>query len=108
MTTAYNGGRVPEITLQHRLRIAREAAGLEQNELADRIGCSRGTIGNAEHGRTGVKKILLNAWAMATGVPVTWLETGEAPDEGPDDPDGAEIPPTSGLRIRSSTRRAAA
>src|SRR5512139_3346054 len=36
MTTAYESGTPPEILLRHRLRIAREHAGLEQDELAER------------------------------------------------------------------------
>ena len=101
MTTAYNSGRAPEILVRHRLRIAREAARLEQAELATLIGVSRGTIGNAEKGRTEVRKILLNAWALACGVPVSWLETGQdtSPDGGPS---GGAINPNSGLRIRSA------
>lgn len=43
MTTAYDLGEVPEILVRHRLRIARESAGLEQSELAEMIGISRGT-----------------------------------------------------------------
>ncbi|OZF00870.1 DNA-binding protein [Rhodococcus sp. 15-1154-1] len=89
MTTAYESGKVPEIQVHHRLRIAREAVELEQSELADRMGVSRNTIGNAEKGRTRPRKILLNAWALACGVPVGWLETGNAESPRPDgDPNG--------------------
>lgn len=87
MTTAYDLGNVPPIEVRHRLRIAREYAGLEQNELAERIGVSRNTIGNMEKGHTKPRQIVLNAWALATGVPVKWLEKGETPagpDAGPD------------------------
>ena len=84
MTSAYETGHVPEIQVHHRLRIAREFANLEQGELAERIGISRTSVSAAELGRTQPRKITLNAWALATGVPVTWLTTGQAPTMGPD------------------------
>ena len=68
--------RIPEITLRHRLRIAREAAGMDQTQLADVVGVSRNTIGNAERGIGDPRRITLNAWAQATGVPVEWLVDG--------------------------------
>lgn len=92
MTTAYDSGNVPEILTQHRLRIAREYASLEQSELADLIGVSRNTIGNAEKGKVRPRKIVLNAWALATGVPVTWIETGDMPGPSPDGGLGIIIP----------------
>jgi len=51
--------------VHHRLRIAREWAGLEQGELADRIGISRQSVGSAERGRSHPRRITLNAWALA-------------------------------------------
>lgn len=88
MTTAYDSGKIPAIEPRHRLRIAREAAELEQKALATLIGVDRNTISNAESGRTKPRRLLLNAWALATGVPVTWLLTGEAP--APEGPGGGE------------------
>lgn len=76
---------VPEFTIHDRLRKAREIAGLEQAELAERMGVSRGTIGNNEAGKVNVRPITIKAWALATGVDVRWLETGRAtisPDDG--------------------------
>ncbi len=78
MTSAYESGQVPPILQRHRLRIAREFAGLEQEELAEVIGVSRNTIGNAEKGRVRPRRIVLNAWALACGVPVSWLN-GDSP-----------------------------
>ena len=70
MTSAYEQGEIPAIELRHRLRIAREYAGYERDELADAIEVSRNTIGNAESGRTRPRKLMLDAWALACGVPV--------------------------------------
>lgn len=92
MTSAYETGKIPEILVRHRLRIAREAAGLEQAELANLIGISRTSVSNAESGKSAPRKITLNAWALATGVPVSWLQNGETPAPD-DDPDG-------GLEVR--------
>lgn len=91
MTTAFDRGQIPPIEIRHRLRIAREFAGYSTEQLADLIAVSRNTIGNAEGGRVSPRRIVVNAWAMACGVPVTWLLTGKHPDGG----DG----PTSGLGI---------
>ena len=83
MTTAYDSGNEPEILVRHRLRIAREFAGLEQDELAKLIGVSRNTVSNAEKGRVEARQITKNAWALACGVPVSWIENGPQAD-GPD------------------------
>ena len=102
MTSAYDQGTVPVIEVRHRLRIAREAAGLDQDQLADAIGISRNTVSNIEKGKlkTPPRKIVINAWALACGVPVSWLISGDEPPPGPDGPN-------SGLRINSSPRLAA-
>lgn len=105
MTSAYDSGRVPEIQVHHRLRIAREFAHLEQTELAERMGISRTSISHAESGRTQPRRITLNAWALATGVPVGWLMTGEQPDRGGD---GARNPPTTQPTGLTTKRRHAA
>lgn len=65
----------PSWTLGDRLRKAREFAGLEQGELATRIGVSRGTVSNYElgHGTRPPKRIVLRAWAAECHVPYAWL-----------------------------------
>lgn len=78
--TAATQGRIPTWTVADRCRKARESAGYEQAQLADLIGVSRATISNYEGGRTQPRKIVLNAWAMATGVPVAWLRDGTVTD----------------------------
>lgn len=83
MTTQPNE-RIPEWTLGDRLRKARQLTGLGTREFADKIGVSHGTITNAEGDRHGVRRITLNAWSLATGVPVEWLQTGKIPHDGPD------------------------
>jgi len=91
MTTAFDTGNVPPIEVRHRLRIAREYAGYDQEQLAKIIGISRNSVTNAEKGKVTARKVVLNAWAIACGVPLSWILTGNGPDGG----DG----PSSGLGI---------
>ena len=91
MTSAYNQGQVPVIEVRHRLRIAREYVGLDQDQLAQRMEVTRSTISNAENGHGSPRRSTINAWALACGVPATWLRTGKEPHDDPD--------PNSGLRI---------
>jgi transcriptional regulator with XRE-family HTH domain len=81
-------GIIPEWTPADRLRKAREQSGLEQADLARDLGVSRNTVGNYEGGRVSPRRPVLVAWALRTGVQLSWLVTGEAgprpgvPDEG--------------------------
>jgi transcriptional regulator with XRE-family HTH domain len=75
MTTT-TGVVIPEFTVGDRLRKARELTGLDQQRFADEIGISRQSVSNYELGNTKVRKIVLIAWQMRTGVPVEWLEHG--------------------------------
>lgn len=95
MTSAYDQGVCPEVQIRHRLRIAREHAGLDQGQLAELIGVSRNTVSNAETGAVQARKIVLNAWALACGVAVTWILTGKQP--------GGDDPPSSTLWIISGS-----
>lgn len=83
---------MPEWTLADRLRKARESAGLEQTELAELAGISRATISAAENGARPARATL-RLWALATGVPVTWLETGQ-----PDREHGHDTAPSTSAR----------
>lgn len=83
-----DAGVIPRFTMGDRLRKARELTGLDQAAFAREIGVSRNTVGNAETDSVRVRRITLRAWAMRTGVPVEWLETGETPPS-PSGGDGA-------------------
>lgn len=88
MTTALEGGHIPPSRMQYRLLIARLEADLSQPELAERMGVSRNVISNAENGRSKPRKIVMNAWALATGVPLSWLLNGDGSWQPPsDDPE---------------------
>lgn len=73
-------GVVPEFTIADRVRKAREYAGMQQGELADKAGMARSGIARIESGKGGApRRSSLIAIAFATGVDLTWLETGETP-----------------------------
>lgn len=75
--------------------IARLNAGMSQGALADAIGVSRQTVNNYERGSVEPRRIVFNAWAMATGVPASWLIDGIVPNgDGPDG--GLSAVPDSG------------
>lgn len=94
MSTQAAGGTVPEFTVGDRLRKAREVSGMDQGQLAEAMGVSRRTVSNNESGHVKPRVIVIRAWAMATGVSVDWIETGEAPTVGPHGPGGG-VPVTS-------------
>jgi transcriptional regulator with XRE-family HTH domain len=86
---SHPGTAVPTFTIHDRLRKAREAVGLDQQELADAIGVARTSVSNYELGHTTrLKAIVLRQWALRCGVPLAWLHTGlsdEAPTPGGSD-----------------------
>lgn len=88
-TQPFGQGVVPDITLSMRLRIAREHAGLEQTELAERAHISRATISAAERGHREPNRGTLTLWAWACGVDPSWVITGEVSPR-PDGPDGGD------------------
>ena len=88
MTIDVGAGHIPVWTRADRLRKARESAGLDQTTLGERIGVSRGTVSNAERGTVEPRRAVIMAWAMATGVPLRWIDTGEAPSP---DGEGASV-----------------
>lgn len=112
MSTQQLGDRVPEWTVGDRLRKAREIARLDQQPFADAIGVSRGTVSNYERGSVDhYKPIVLRAWAMATGVPLEWLETGVTtstppPRGGPSGDELHRLTEAKRGRARSSRRHA--
>jgi len=112
MTSAYDQGQVPPIEVHHRLRIAREYAGYDQEQLAKIIGIARNTVGNAEKAKVTPRTIVVNAWAMACGVPRDWILTGKHPTDDPDGGSGLGIispernPPTGQRTVRRVHRSA--
>lgn len=64
-----------------RVRLAREACGLTQDELADRAGVSQGLISHIEAGRVYEPSMdTIAALADGTGFPLSFFERGPLPD----------------------------
>lgn len=84
MSTHARNDSIPEWTRGDRLRKARSLTGLTSREFAEEIGVSQKTVTDAEGDkRTTIRKILLNAWALRSGVPAEWLEHGTGSGRGP-------------------------
>ena len=49
-------GAIPQFGINHRVKLAREYAGMQQHDLADKTGLSRTSIANMETGRTKPRK----------------------------------------------------
>ena len=94
MTRAHGNraGVIPMWTQGDLLRKSREFAGLSQDDLAEAIGLSRRTIGSYEADTRPVKRAVILAWAMATGVDLNWLENGESPHPDKDPNGGVTLP----------------
>ncbi|MCM0622596.1 helix-turn-helix domain-containing protein [Nocardioides bruguierae] len=77
-------GAIPQWTQGDRLRKARQKTGMTAREFANELGVSHGTITNAENDNRDVRAITIKLWALVTGVPLQWLQTGVAPTDVPD------------------------
>ena len=99
MTTSLRGGgAVPQFEIKHRVRLAREYAGLQQAELAELTGMARSGIAAIETGKNHPRRSSISLIAFATGVDRHWLETGETPAG---DTDGGEAVRHQGLEPRT-------
>ena len=74
--TPVRGYPVPMERMADRMRAARVLADLSQQELADRLGISIGTVKRREYGHGSVSAENLMALAQSTGVPLAWLVCG--------------------------------
>lgn len=94
MSTLTIAGVVPTWTLADRLRKARETRGLTQTELGELTGISRRAMSRYESGETTPRRPHVIAWAMATGVALTWLEEQECAvrDSNPEPADSCFAP----------------
>lgn len=82
---------IPMFELGDRMRLALRHAGIGVEAIADELGYTRQAVGNWLNNRAIPRRPVLLLWAMRTGVPIEWLETGEAPDGSPDNGPGQVI-----------------
>jgi transcriptional regulator with XRE-family HTH domain len=79
---AIEAGTIPEWTRGDRLRKSLESAGMSVQEMADALGVSRTSISSWIHERNRPNRPSVMLWAMRTGVPLHWIETGHEPGSG--------------------------
>lgn len=75
--------KVPQVTRGDRLRMSLRDAGVGVQEMADYLGVGRNTVSRWINDKIPPSKQTFRLWAMRTGVPLVWLETGAAPVVGP-------------------------
>lgn len=66
-----------EFDLCDRLRKSLRVSGMGVSQIAAVLGVDRNTVSNYLGGRTNPTRPTLTTWAIATGVPLSWLLTGE-------------------------------
>jgi transcriptional regulator with XRE-family HTH domain len=95
-------GDRPEWRLSDRIRRAREHAGLEQRELAERAGISPATVSAAETGRATPHRSTLRLIAAATGVAFDWLAVEDELEHDDDEPFDSGVCSTCELAIMTA------
>lgn len=66
----------PTWTLSERMRLSRQMAGLEQQDIAKRLGVARTTVGAWESGRSEPAATCFVRWAEITGQTLEFLAAG--------------------------------
>ena len=72
-------GIVPQLTMGWRLKMALGQVDMTVQQMAAELGVSRQTATSYVTDRATPKRAYLVMWALRTGVPLSWLETGIAP-----------------------------
>lgn len=81
--------RIPAVTLKWRLQMSLDEAGIAVEDAAQRLDVSRSTVSRWLNGRGAApKRPFLAQWALMTGVPLAWLESGDGSPTPPDNNDG--------------------
>ena len=68
---------VPHFDRTDRMALALRHARLTNQDMAEYLGVTRETVSRWVNGRSTPNKGMLRLWAIRTGVPLVWLETGE-------------------------------
>jgi transcriptional regulator with XRE-family HTH domain len=85
-----------EWDLQDRLAKSLRRSKKSVAQIAADLDVHRNTVSNYLSGRIVPDRRSRIAWAMATGVPPQWLETGEMPSDGGGGNDGQRVNSTAG------------
>ena len=70
---------VPEFDRADRMRKALRVAGISVQDIAEYLGVARNTVSTWINGRIDPSIQTVRLWALRTGVPYEWLQTGEPP-----------------------------
>jgi transcriptional regulator with XRE-family HTH domain len=81
---------IPTWDVADRMRKALRFSGVGVQEIADYLGVSRNTVSTWINGRIEPSKQTVRLWALRTGVPFEWLETGKTPT-GPEPDEGLNV-----------------
>ena len=79
-----------EFTQGDRLRKSLQAADMTSQEMADYLEVNRNTVSRWINDEREPKRVILRLWAMRTGVPLEWIETGVTPENNGGD-DGSSM-----------------
>lgn len=88
MSTAHDF-LIPEFQLGDRMALALRSAGHSVNDAAAYLDVNRHTVSRWLNGNIAPSLATQRLWAFWTGVPLQWLQTGQAPD--PQDGGGNEV-----------------
>jgi transcriptional regulator with XRE-family HTH domain len=64
------------LSLAKRMRLSRQMADLDQQQMADRLGVARTTVSTWERGETEPSATNFVGWAQITQQPLEWLAEG--------------------------------
>ena len=78
-TQATTSVMVPEFDRADRMRKALRVSGTGVQEIAEYLGVARNTVSTWINGRIEPSIQTVRLWALRTGVPYEWLQTGEEP-----------------------------
>lgn len=78
---------------------ALKLSGVTGKEMAEYLGVTPSTVSRYINGKAAMPLQVTRLWALRTGVPFEWLETGKTPTG--TDPDGGESVGYQGLEPRT-------
>jgi transcriptional regulator with XRE-family HTH domain len=96
---------VPEFDRADRMRKALRVSGVGVQEIADYLGVARNTVSTWINGRIEPSTQTVRLWALKTGVPYEWLQTGRVDTPEPPDPATRRYSPRYGTARNFPTTR---
>lgn len=97
MSTQTHEELIPRLTLRWRLAMALDKSGLSVEAMAQQLGVNRRTVSRwINDDEAPMRRVYKLQWALITGVPIEWLESGEMPTNGGGDDDGGQVISTDG------------